>query len=430
MRPMRYLFGSYFDLDWPLQRWQELYTRGNPMVNPGDMVYAAGMMDALRTGDDDLFLPTGYASYQGFLPMSLDEINATFDACVLPFADHFRETRVPFLNRHVKLIKGLKIPVVVPCIGVRDDEVGEKTDAAVKRFVSTVLDKSALIGLRGETTARYLERLGFVRDRHFQVVGCPSLYGAGPELPVAAWPEKPESCAFSLNRRAGEAVNRFLFDSALTIPRHVFISQSLLEFEYYFLSSSVARDATHRIPWFRDMVVSVLRDRSYRFFYNLNSWKRCLRSCDCSLSCRIHGTILALLCGVPSAIVPFESRTRELAEFHSIPLIPPEAIKPGDTIERFVDGLDFEATRKRHRENFAAFLDFLHKNGLKSAFDDGGGTRPGPGAAVLAKAIPCENMKPLFELPLVGRGWRTIRWFALVRRRKIRRRHPKGFPVK
>ena len=399
------------------------------MVNPGDMVYAAGMMDVLRTSLDDEFVPTGYVSYQGFLPQSVEEINASFTACVLPFADHFRETRIPLLNRYAKLIKALKIPVVVPCIGVRADEISAKTDAAVKRFVSTVLDKSALIGLRGEATARYLEKLGFVRDRHFRVVGCPSLYGAGPDLPAMTWPGNPESCAFGLNRRAGELVNRFLLESAKKSPRRFCISQSLLEFEYYFLSTRAARDATHRIPWFRKMVVSAIRDQSYRYFYNLNSWKRCLQSCDCSVSCRIHGTILALRCGVPAAIVPFESRTRELAEFHAIPIVMPEDINPGDTIETFADRLDFEATRKRHRENFAGFLEFLHRNGLKTAFDDGGNAHPGPGADIFAKAIPGENMKPLFDLPFVLRGWRNIRWLALCRARKLRRRQPKGFPV-
>lgn len=426
---MRYLFGSYFDLDRPLRRWQELYVRGNPMTNPGDMVYAAGMMDVLRTGEDDEFIPTGYCSYNGGLPLSLDEINETCAACVLPFADHFRDSRIGLLNRHVGLIRKLKIPVVVPCIGVRDGEVTQRTDVAAKRFVSAILDKSARIGLRGEMTARYLERLGFVRDRHFTVVGCPSIYGAGPDLPPMSWPDKPESCALGLARRAGETVNGFLFDSAQKVPRRFNISQSWLEFAYYFLSPEMKRDPTHRVPWFRKMVVSTIRDGTYRYFYNLNDWKRCLRACDCSMSARIHGTILALLCGVPSAIVPFESRTRELAEFHAIPIIPPEEIEPGDTIGKFTDRFDFEATRRRHRENFAAFLDFLHRNGLRTAFDDGGSVRPGPGEGILARDVPCERMKPLREVPLVVRIWRNIRLKGLVRRRTSRRARPIGIPV-
>ena len=426
---MRYLFGSYFDLDKPLRRWQELFTRGSLMINPGDMVYAAGMMDVLRSGADDEFVPTGYVSFQGYLPFGLDEINSTFAACVLPFADHFRESRIGLLNRYAKLAKALKIPVVVPCIGVRDGETSPKTDVAVKRFVSAVLDKSALIGLRGETTARYLEKLGFVRDRHFRVVGCPSLYGAGTELPEMAWPKAPQTCAFGLNVRAGKTVNRFLFDSARAIPGRFCISQNWFEFVNYFLAPFARRDETHRTPWFREMVVSALRNGSYRYFHNLNSWKRCLRSCDCSISCRIHGTILALRCGVPAAIVPFESRTRELAEFHAIPLILPEEIAPGDTVAKFADTFDFEAMRKRHRENFAGFLDFLRRNGLHTAFDDGGTVRLSRGADIFALDVPCERLKPLRDVsPFVGL-WRAARWFVLARRRKIRRRHPIGVPV-
>ena len=426
---MRYLFGSYFDLDEPLRRWQELYTRGNPMLNPGDMVYAAGVMDVLRARGEDEFIPTGYVSYNGGLPMCLDEINETCAACVLPFADHFRDDKTALLNRYARLIRKLDIPVVVPCIGVRDGETSPKTDAAVKRFVSAVLDKSALVGLRGETTARYLEKLGFVRERHFRVVGCPSLYGAGPDLAVPAWPEKPGCCAFGLNVRAGKTVNRFLFDSARTIPSRFCISQNWFEFVNYFLAPFARRDETHRTPWFREMVVSALRDGSYRYFYNLNSWTRCLRACDCSVSCRIHGTILALRCGVPAAIVPFESRTRELAEFHAIPVIRPKEIAPGDTIAKFQNRFDFETMRKRHRENFAAFADFLRRNGLRTAFDDGGDPRTGPAGDILEEDVPCERMQPLHAVsPFVGVA-RAIRLFALVRSRKLRRRRPIGVPV-
>ncbi len=399
------------------------------MANPGDMVYAGGMMDVLRTGPDDEFIPTGYCSYNGGLPLSMDEINATCAAGILPFADHLRDSRIRLLNRYASLVRKLKIPVVVPCIGVRDGEVSRDTDIATKRFVSAVLDKSARIGLRGETTARYLEKLGFSRERHFTVVGCPSIYGAGPDLTPMAWPESPDSCAFGLARRAGEVVNRFLFDSASKVPRRRCISQSWFECGYYFLSRGVTRDPTHRVPWFRDMVVSTIRDGDYRYFYNLNDWKRCLRGCDCSMSARIHGTILALRCGVPAAIVPFESRTRELAEFHAIPLVLPEEIQPGDTIDKFAERFDFDAMRKRHRENFAAFLDFLRKNGLKTVFEHGGSVLPSPGEDVFAKDVPCERMKPLDEVPRVVRVWRDLQLRALVRYRAHRRRNGFGIPI-
>ncbi len=426
---MRYLFGSYYNLDAPPRKWEQTYTRGRAMRNPGDLVYASGLMDILRTDSDVEFVPTGYVAYNGRLPLRLEEINETCSALVLPFADHFRDSRSFLLDRYTDLIRKLKIPVVVPCIGVRAEEISEKTNTAARRFVSAVLDKSSMIGLRGETTARYLEDLGYSRDRHFAVVGCPSIYRAGPELPDVSWPDDPNSCAFGMNCRAGENVNRFLFDSAKMIPLRRFITQSDFEFVHYFVSGNARRDATHRIPWYRDMVVSTIKDGSYRYFFNLNSWKKCLRSVDCSMSCRIHGSILALLCGVPAAIVAFEDRTRELAVFHAIPTILPEEIAPGDTIGKFAERFDFEATRTRHRENFTRFLDFLHRNGLKTAFDDGGFPRPSPRANVLAEDIPCETMKPLCSVSPAVRVWRRIEWSALELRRMLDLNHLPGFPV-
>ena len=416
---MRYLFGSYYDLDAPPRKWEESYMRGRTMRNPGDLVYAAGLMDVLRTVPDAEFVPTGYVAYDGRLPLSLDEINATCTAVVLPFADHFRNDRTFLLDRYADLIGKVKIPVVVPCIGVQSDKVSGEANATARRFVSAVLDKSSMIGLRGEATARYLEKLGFVRDRHFSVVGCPSIYRVGPELPVMSWPESPNSCVFGMNHRAGEAINRFLFDSARNALIHRLVSQNDFEFINYFVSGNVRRDATHRIPWYRDMVESTILDGNYRFFFNLNSWKQCLCHMDCSISCRIHGSILAILCGVPAAIVPFENRTRELAEYHAIPAISPNEINPGDTIDKFSDRFDFDAMRNRHRRNFAHFLDFLHNNGLKTVFDDGGATRPSPNANVFAEDIPCETMKPLASASAPVRALRKAEWLALELHRKL-----------
>lgn len=426
---MRYLFSSYYNLDNPPRTWEQTYMRGRTMRNPGDLVYAAGLMDVLRTDENVEFIPTGYVSYNGRLPLTLDEINATCTALVMPFADHFRNDRTFLLDRYADLVRKVKIPVVVPCIGMESGDVSEEVNVAARRFVSAVLDKSSMIGLRGERTARYLEKLGFVPNRHFTVVGCPSMYQAGPNLPVMSWPGKPGSCALGMNRRASEAINRFLFDSAMRIPVRRHISQNDFEFVNYFVLRDWYGDATHKTPWYRDMVESTIRDGSYRFFFNLNSWKKCLRSVDCSISCRIHGSILAILCGVPAAIVPFESRTHELAEYHAIPSILPHEINSGDTIVRFADRFDFDAMKKRHHKNFVHFIDFLHKNGLKTAFDDGGAPRPSPNANVFAEDIPCETMKPLSNVSSAVRALRKTEWFALRLYKKLGFNHLPGYPI-
>ena len=85
--------------------------------------------------------------------------------------------------------------------------------------------------------------------------------------------------------------------------------------------------------------------------------------------------------------------------------------------------------RKRHRENFAHFLDYLHRNGLKTVFDNGGSPRPGPGADILAEDIPCETMKPLDAVSPIARLWRDVLWHALWYHRRFRRRFPFGIPV-
>ena len=75
------------------------------------------------------------------------------------------------------------------------------------------------------------------------------------------------------------------------------------------------------------------------------------------------------------------------------------------------------------------FLDFLHRNGLKTVFDNGESIRHGPGADILAEDIPCETMKPLCEVASAVRVWRRAEWRAAILRARLKRRFLAGIPV-
>src|SRR5699024_7513084 len=95
-----------------------------------------------------------------------DYINETYDCYIIPLADAFRESFRSHLRRYTRLIKKLNIPVIVVGVGLSapfepDLDEGFPFDADVKNFVSAVLEKSNIIGVRGQITADYLTKLGF-----------------------------------------------------------------------------------------------------------------------------------------------------------------------------------------------------------------------------------------------------------------------------
>src|SRR5699024_5258954 len=110
-----------------------------------------------------------------------DEINEKYDCYVIPLADAFRKDFVPSLRKYTKLIKKLKIPVVVIGVGLRAPfepnlKEGFPFDEDVKAFVKAVLEKSNIIGLRGQITSDYLISLGFKEGKNNKFIFFPYMF--------------------------------------------------------------------------------------------------------------------------------------------------------------------------------------------------------------------------------------------------------------
>ena len=70
-----------------------------------------------------------------------------------------------------------------------------------KNFIDAVLQKSKIIGIRGEYTAKYLEYLGYRRNIDFMIIGCPSMYSFGLNLPRISGPEVFRHLSFGIDQR-------------------------------------------------------------------------------------------------------------------------------------------------------------------------------------------------------------------------------------
>jgi hypothetical protein len=117
-------------------------------------------------------------------------------------------------------------------------------------------------------------------------------------------------------------------------------------------------------------------------FFNYPDWVLFMRGMRFCLGTRIHGTVAALLAGVPALLICHDSRTTELARSMNIPHLPATEL---DT-DRDLDPHRLEAIRTGLREQLVAceagfpayyerFLDYLDATGLAVA-DGFGRTAP------------------------------------------------------
>lgn len=156
--------------------------------NVGNLVYANSVLRALLTDDEVEIVPDHYyAEFGKYSAKDISRINEEFEAYIIPFADAFRKDFIRSMKRMTNFIKRLRIPVIIVGVGVSADygqDIMEPMpqDDAVRELVTEVLNRSSVVGVRGESTYRYLtDKLGFPKDS-VTVIGCPSMYTFGPDL--------------------------------------------------------------------------------------------------------------------------------------------------------------------------------------------------------------------------------------------------------
>lgn len=376
MKNLRYLFNCLSDPRRTTRLIPDLW-RDRIERNPGDLAYEYAVMNALATNESTEFIPTRYYHFGGYSDDKIDWINETCSAFVCPLADVFSDDFLFLVKRLTVLIRRLRIPCVVPCVGLRATSGAWSAHSSdfnetVGAFIRAVLEKSAMIGVRGETTGRYLDAMGFVQGRHYMVVGCPTLYTYGESLPERSLtpPTQTERCAFHLNPRADDSGWAFIDHLAGQFKESVFVSQYWQVFRQFMMSNGkMTSELVESQPVFKALLSKYAAENRMRFFLNRTPWMQFLASMDFCIGHRIHGTLLSLLAGTPAAIVPFESRTDELAQFHGLPILSRERLGDTPDWESIQADLDYSRVRRRQKDNFANWLVFLRENGLPTVFD-------------------------------------------------------------
>lgn len=349
-------------------------TKNNIGNNIGNMLFPFSVYRALDI--EDVQINTMKID-RDFTQEEIDHINEEYDYFVLPYANAFRLGFIRNLKRAIKLLRKIKIPCAVVGIGFQK-EIGEEMDSerldkVVSEFMDVVLKKSSIVGVRGEQTAEYLKRLGFQEERDFTVIGCPSMFMFGKDI--------PEIRANGLTKKSSVS-----FNSKIDLPQnfHDFIWRSMKEFDDAWYVPQVIEEMFRMyagMPYPEGFIEKAPKHFPVKAnnpiykkgkgvsFVDVPSWLEFMRERDFSIGSRIHGNVAAILAGTPAFVVASDARIQELAEYHHIPHITINELTDKTTIWELYEKTDFSKVHEGHEKRFEHFLDFLHKNNLETIYD-------------------------------------------------------------
>ena len=336
--------------------------------NVGNLVFAQSAYRLLSTSSAEI-VPNRLAK------LSAEEVNENYDVLVVPLANAFRASFVNELKTMAALFEKLTIPVVVLGVGAQGTVAGKVDesglDPVVSRFVRAVLERSPSIGVRGEVTASYLAKLGFGAE-HVDVIGCPSMFMNGPDLSVTRKVDALTKYSnISLNispylRRMGP----ISIDHANRYPNLLYTAQDHITLGLMLNGTYVPKNpAPEGVP--ASLEHPLIRDNRVRFCLDPKTWMEHLSRFDFSFGSRIHGNICAILAGTPPLVLPHDSRTLELADYHEIPRrVLNNAIGRADAARLYAKA-DWGPTVRGHAERWQRMEAFLRKQGLDHVYQAG-----------------------------------------------------------
>ena len=337
--------------------------------NSGNLIFLESAFKLLSTRDATVEVDHFHPERIG-----ADVINERFDAFVIPFANAFRPSFRPTLERYTETIERLKIPVVVLSCGYQGKlpyAAGEPhpINDLAKRFMRAVLDRSPSVGARGEYTQDYLRRLGFT---DVEVIGCPSMFLDGPRLNVTR--RRP---TLDRDARIGFTVSGQVKPMGEVITAHMtrypnleYLAQNRDELRLLLwgVGSSTIPDGS---PFPAHRSHRLLREDRTRMFVDPWTWFDHLRELDFVFGTRIHGNVAAILAGTPAYVLAHDTRTLELSEYFEIPHRVMSDVRPDTDAAELYAEADYAPLLDGHAARFERFIRFVEGHGLRHVFEPG-----------------------------------------------------------
>ena len=346
----------------------EILTRNLVGNNTGNLLFQNSIARIILTEDIEI---TTINTTKAFTDEQIDYFNSEYDIFVLPLANALRNTFVKQLEILTNFVKKLKIPCVVVGMGIQRNLDATQWDyiydEPAKEFINAILEKSSCLGLRGEITAEYLKRKGYIEGKHFSVIGCPSLYTYGDSLPVPKATTLTPQSKVTVNFKAmlPRELYTFIRAQAEQFDNYTFVSQVIQEMRTMYIGRPYPQNEINRgVPenypihfshelMMQDRMIGVLDDCT---------WIDYLSHSDFNFGSRIHGNIASILAGTPCYIFAGDQRVKELTEYHNIPHMEMTEITDKTNIFDLYEKTDYTCLMKGHKDRVSKYLEFLDEN--------------------------------------------------------------------
>ena len=305
---------------------------------------------------------------------SIDEINERFRAVVLPQANIFSATdmAIEHMKGFTEVINKLEIPVYVTGVGAQAQDYDSIYELyysirdVVTEFCKAVYRTGGEFSLRGFFTKEFFDMLGF---KSAVVTGCPSIYQVGREFQIC-------------ERKVSEIEFRPVINGYASLLRHNKIYDAFIKYNAVYLDQDEFIGLLYNSKMFEDLKLDDIELQKYvkkyslnamkifakdkvKLFYDIPIWQDYLKKNNFNFSFgkRIHGNIISIVTGIPAVVMVHDSRTRELAEYFSIPSVS-NLNRYNNLYEMYLEA-DYSSFNKDFKEKYDNFNRFLIEHGLR-----------------------------------------------------------------
>ncbi|MEN9063019.1 polysaccharide pyruvyl transferase family protein [Ponticoccus litoralis] len=294
------------------------------------------------------------------IPWAPEKVRETARVLVVPSANFLREG-FDFSN-YVSFLERTELPLLFVGLGAQADDFEKASfdfHPSILRLLDLIRERSPKVSIRGEFTARVLERYGI---GNFEITGCPSNFiNPAPDFPdmIAAklaspmrsfithadepWPKKAikkkVECRLVSWTQCGRAIMvQQAVPSMIKYLRqnNPFSTDEVAEnFEGSLQKTLMPNDD---LEAFREFVAVKLRT-----YYSVDQWLEDSSHFDFSVGLRLHGNMVAWQSGTPALWITHDSRTRELSDTMALPSIGiEEFLDKCETVQDAWERIDYD----------------------------------------------------------------------------------------
>lgn len=332
--------------------------------NTGNKLWFQAIISEISDGNNELF----YYSQD----MKSEEINERYDFVIAPMANVFSIHYTKLLDSLTEKFENIKIPVYVIACGVQADSyddlnhIYEVLKKPATKFIKTIYKTGGEFALRGYFTKEFFDRLGF---KSAVVTGCPSLYQCGNNLHI----NKQNLTKKNLRPMFNGELDKFTelykeYADSEFFDQHMFYD---LLYSRKWMNQKIDMKFIRKlIKLYGYVDLKMCLEHRVNLITDMPCWKDYIvkQKFNFSFGSRIHGSLMPILCQIPSVVLACDSRTREMAEFFDLPYVLPSNYT-GNLLEIY-ENADFSKFNQNFSKRYNEFEKFLSDFKIVSRIND------------------------------------------------------------